>query len=144
MSILGAAIMLAQRGYAPHWVRPRSKAPVAEGWSTTPVATVTDLRQTYRPGYNVGVRCGHWSQPLPGHGLVILDVDIRRTEAAATALTAVETLLGEAPAVPTGLSGSGNGSQHLWFACPLDRLPPKAAITLTRADERMPDTEQCI
>src|SRR5689334_20520163 len=93
MSVLGAAIMLAQRGYAMHWVRQWSKAPMAEGWSTAPVATVTELRQTYKPGYNVGVRCGHWSHPLPGHGLVVLDVDIRSPEATEPALAAIETLL---------------------------------------------------
>ena len=125
MSILGAGIMLAQRGYAVHWVRRRSKAPIAEGWSTAPVATVTDLRQTYKPGYNVGVRCGHWSRPLPGHGLVILDVDIRRPEATGPALAAVETLLGDMPAAPMVLSGGGNGSRHLWFGCPVDALPPR-------------------
>jgi len=70
MSVLATGIMLAQRGDAVHWVRPRSKAPIADGWSTAPVATITTLRQTYRPGYNVGVRCGHWSQPQPEHGLV--------------------------------------------------------------------------
>ncbi len=134
MSMLGAAIMLAQRGYAPHWLRARSKAPIAEGWSTAPVATVTDLRQTYKPGYNVGVRCGHWSHPLPHHGLVIIDVDIRSPEAIEPALAAIETLLGDTPAAPVVLSGSGNGSRHLWFACPMDALPPKANITIVKAD----------
>jgi len=134
MSILGVGIMLAQRGYAVHWVRQRSKAPIAEGWSTAPVATVTDLRQTYRPGYNIGARCGHWSCPLPEHGLVIIDVDIRSPEARGPALAAVETLLGGGPAGPTVLSGSGNGSRHLWFACPLDVLPPKANVTIMQAE----------
>jgi hypothetical protein len=134
MSILGTALMLAQRGYAVHWVRPRQKAPLTEGWSTASVASVTTLRQTYRPGYNVGVRCGHWSQPMPAHGLVILDVDIRAPEATAPALTAVDTLCGKVPVSPTVLSGSGNGSRHLWFACPVDTLPPKASIALLHAE----------
>jgi len=144
MSVLGAAIMLAQRGYAPHWLRSRSKAPIAEGWSTAPVATVTSLRQTYHPGYNVGVRCGHWSQPLPGHGLVIIDVDIHRADAPTAALSALAALCGDTAPVPTVLSGSGMGGRHLWYVCPLDRLPTRAAITLARADERMPDTQQWV
>ena len=134
MSILGAAIILAQRGYAVHWLRSRSKAPTAEGWSTAPVATITTMRQTYRPGYNVGVRCGHWSRPLPEHGLVIIDVDIRSPEATGPALAAVETLLGETPAGPIVLSGGGHGSRHLWFAYPVDALPPKANITSLHAE----------
>ena len=134
MSILGAGIMLAQRGYASHWLRSWSKAPIADGWSNAPVATITTLRQTYRPGYNVGVRCGHWSCPLPEHGLVVLDIDIRNPEATGPALAAVEAMLGEASTGPTVLSGGGNGSRHLWFACPLDQLPPKANITILKAD----------
>lgn len=144
MSALVAAIMLAQRGYAVHWVRQRRKAPMADGWSTAPVATVTDLRQTYKSGYNVGVRCGHWSQPLPGHGLVIIDVDIHRAEASAAALSALTALCEDTAHVPTVLSGSGLGGRHLWYACPLDSLPAKAALTLAHADERMPDTQQWV
>src|SRR5438132_9808 len=109
MSVLGAAITLAQRSYAVHWVRSRSKAPLAGGWSTAPVATLTALRQTYHPGFNVGVRCGHWSRPLPDHGLVILDVDIHRAEASTAALSALAALCGDVAQVPTVLSGSGLG-----------------------------------
>jgi hypothetical protein len=80
MSVLGTTIMLSKKGFAVHWIRPRSKAPITEGWSTAPVARLTELCQTYHPGYNLGVRCGYWSRPLPGCGLVILDVDIRNPE----------------------------------------------------------------
>jgi len=62
----------------------------------------------------------------------IIDVDIRSPEATRPALAAVETLLSDTPAVPIVLSGSGNGSRHLWFACPVDALPPKANITSCR------------
>ena len=47
-----------------------------EGWSTRPTFTAAMLTQTWRPHYNVGVRCGHWSCPQPGMGLVVLDIDI--------------------------------------------------------------------
>ena len=133
MSTLGAAIVLTQRGYAVHWLRPRSKAPVAEGWSMAPIATLTALRQTYRPGYNLGVRCGQWSRPQPGMGLVVLDVDIRDAEVRHAALLAVETMVGSEMS-PIVLSGSGNGSRHLWFACPVDQLPPKAHVTILVAE----------
>jgi hypothetical protein len=82
----------------------------------------------------VGVRCGHWSRPLPGHGLVVLDVDIRSPEATRPALAAVETLLGNMPAAPMVLSGGGNGSRHLWCVCPVDALPPKANVTILEAE----------
>lgn len=132
MSILGAAIALAKKGYAVHWLRARSKAPIAERWSTAPVASLTEIRQAYKPGYNVGVRCGHWSEPESAHGLVILDVDIRTPEVTQDALSAVEALCGSDG--PIVFSGSGNGSRHRWFTCPIDRLPPKANVTILAAD----------
>lgn len=133
MNILGTAFVLVQRGYAVHWVRPRSKAPIAEGWSTAPVASLTELRHSYRPGYNLGVRCGHWSRPAPGCGLVVLDLDIRTGEAMQDALATVETLAG-AGTYPVVLSGSGNGSRHLWFVCPIEQLPPRANVTILAAE----------
>jgi hypothetical protein len=144
MNTLENAIMLTQRGYAVHWVRPRSKAPIANGWSTAPAATVTELRQSWRPGYNLGVRCGHWSKPLPEHGLVIIDVDIHRADAASAVDDALAGLIEDTAHVPTVLSGSGMGGRHLWYACPVDALPSRANITLARAEERMPDTQQWV
>ena len=37
MSVLAAAIALAQCNYAVHWVRPRSKAPIGQAWTSAPV-----------------------------------------------------------------------------------------------------------
>src|SRR5439155_13166998 len=61
-------------------------------------------------------------------------VDIHSPEARGPALAAIETLLGETSTGPTVLSGSGNGSRHLWFACPADALPPKANVTIRNAE----------
>lgn len=124
------AVSFVQQGYAMHWLRPRSKAPVENGWSTAPIATADDLRSTYRNGLNIGVRLGHWSTPAPGIGLVALDVDIDALAHQCDALTALEALLPDSLTIPIVLSGSGNGSRHLWFSCPLDSLPPKANITI--------------
>jgi len=126
------AIALVAQGYAAHWLRPRSKAPVAEGWSTAPVADSAMLRRTYRTGYNLGVRCGHYSTPAPGYGLVISDTDVKVPTYAPEALDALTDLLGplDGPAVA---SGRRNGSRHDWRACPLERLPPKAAVVVRKA-----------
>jgi hypothetical protein len=130
--VLLAAVALVRRHFATHWLRHRSKAPIAEGWSTAPVADVSTLLQSYRPGYNLGVRCGHWSSPAPGCGLVIIDTDIKVPAYSLEALDALTDLLGplDGPAVA---SGRRNGSRHDWRACPLDRLPPKAAIVVRKA-----------
>jgi hypothetical protein len=128
--LLDAALTLRQSGYAVHWLRPHSKAPILRDWAQAPIASPDDLRGTYRPGYNVGVRCGHWSQPRDGYGLVVLDLDIRDPQYLDAAADAVESLVPEGLEVPVVLSGRGMGSRHLWFACPRDALPAKANVTL--------------
>ncbi len=122
MSILASALILAKKGYAAHWLRHRSKAPIAEGWSTVPIASITELRQTYRPGYNAGVRCGEWSQPIPDLGLIVVDGDIKppantdlAREATREAHDVLATLLDGVLGSPLVASGRANGSQHIWL-----------------------------
>jgi hypothetical protein len=105
-----------EAGFALHWLRPRSKAPVADGWSTAPVASLDDLRSTYRDGYNVGVRLGEPSV-VAGCYLHVFDVDIRDPQQAADAWSALSALLGEIDpyTLPSVVSGSGGESRHLYF-----------------------------
>ena len=58
---LTAALKLCARGFAVHWVRPRSKAPIESGWSNAKVDTAEELKVSFRPGNNVGFRAGTWS-----------------------------------------------------------------------------------
>jgi hypothetical protein len=64
--------------------------------------------------------------------LVIFDTDINVLAYAPDALEALAKLLGtlEGPGVA---SGRRNGSRHDWRACPVDRLPPKAAVVVRKA-----------
>src|SRR5687768_9960815 len=80
-SVLSTALWLCEHGFTPHWLRSHSKAPVGSGWSTAPVMTADELVNTYQPGYNLGIRLGHWSRPAPGYGLVAIDIDIREPAA---------------------------------------------------------------
>lgn len=131
--MLKTAIHYAALGFAVHWLTPRQKGPRDRGWSIAPVADAATLRTRFTPRSNVGVRCGHWSRPQAGHGLVILDLDIQTADVQHDALKALDSLLDTGTAVPTVISGRGNGSRHLWFACPLDRLPDKASCTILKA-----------
>src|SRR2546422_6756710 len=81
-----------ERGFACHWLQ--GKAPYQKDWSTLPVATVQELKRSYRPGNNLGVRVGKWSILEPEFGLVILDVDLRDPLEADACYGAVERLLG--------------------------------------------------
>ena len=128
--LLDAALMLANRGLAVHYLRPQSKIPIDPGWSTRPVATPNDLKAAFYPRCNVGVRCGHWSKPEPGYGLLIIDKDVRDLKYRGIATATVESLLPECIEVPVVLSGGGNSSAHFWLACPLDDLPNRANVTI--------------
>ena len=48
------AITLRERGFAVLSLRERSKAPIAVGWTTNPVASIDELMATYRRGFNLG------------------------------------------------------------------------------------------
>jgi hypothetical protein len=133
--MLTAGLSLARRGFAIHWLRPRSKAPVAQGWANGPVADIAILRQTYRSGYNVGARCGRYSTPAPGRGLVVIDTDVKVAAFASEAFKVLTELLGGNTAGAAVRSGRGNGSRHDWRACPQDRLPPKASVVVRKAEE---------
>ena len=105
-----------QAGFALHWLRPRSKAPIADGWSTAPVASCDDLRATWREGYNVGVRLGEPSKVFGGF-LHAIDIDIRSEDELEEAHAALRALLGDTnpESLPSVISGSGGASRHLYF-----------------------------
>jgi hypothetical protein len=114
-----------ERGFACHWLH--GKAPYQKDWSTLPVATLEELKRSYFPYNNLGVRIGKWSVLEPGYGLVVLDIDLRDPLGADACYEAVERFLGHAEL--TVASGRGLGG-HVYMTCPLDRLPSKAATTL--------------
>jgi hypothetical protein len=133
MSTLEAALALCARGYAAHWLRPHSKIPLHKGWSTAEVMSAKALERSYHPTYNVGVRCGTASTPVPGMGLVVVDTDVRVPASMVDAHAALADLLEGKVDGPAVRSGRGHGSQHHWFQTPLDRLPPKAGMVLRTA-----------
>lgn len=114
--IVSAVAPLVAAGFAIHWLRPRSKAPSGAGWSTAPVATIEDLRQTNRPGANVGARFGEPSRTDAGY-LHLFDVDIRVAEYADEAWAALAALLPgiDIASLPSVISGSGGASRHVYF-----------------------------
>jgi predicted P-loop ATPase len=117
-SVLEAIGPLRDAGFALHWLHPRKKSPVGEGWQDAPVAGVEQLQASHRPGYNLGVRLGDPSALQGGGFLHGFDLDIRVPELAGEAWAAFRNLF---PAVdpeslPCVASGSGGESRHLYFA----------------------------
>ena len=129
---LAAALAYATAGYSVQWCPPRQKKCVDKGWSTRPTLSTDALTQTWRPRKNVGVRCGHWSCPQPGMGLVVLDIDITPQAEHSEPFEYLGRFY-DGP-VADVLSGSGLG-RHWWFACPLEALPAKANTLLTKSPE---------
>lgn len=116
---------LAKAGFALHWLHPKSKRPIGNDWAAKPVATLADLKRTYRENNNVGVRLGKWSV-VSGLYLHIIDMDIRKAELADMARTALADLLPELDldTCPSVISGSGGESRHFYLLT--DRpFPPR-------------------
>jgi hypothetical protein len=114
-----------ERGFACHWLH--GKAPYQKDWSTLHVATLEELKRSYFPGNNLGVRVGKWSRLAGDMGLVILDIDLRDPAQSAECYRAVEGLLGHCSL--NVASGRGLGG-HIYLNCPLEKLPSKAATTV--------------
>jgi len=107
---------LAKAGFALHWLHPKSKRPIGNDWANKPVASLSDLKRTYRDGNNVGVRLGKWSV-VGDLFLHIIDFDIRKPEMVEAARQKLLELFPglDLETCPTVLSGSGAESRHFYF-----------------------------
>jgi len=112
--MLDAARPLIEAGVAVHWLHPRTKRPVGEKWADKPVHTMESLAAAYQRGYNLGVRPGAVSAVAGGY-LHLVDLDIRKPEAAAAAWDALIAMWPDARLAPTVRSGSGGESRHLYL-----------------------------
>jgi len=120
-----ASADLLEMGAALHWLQPREKRPIAEGWSTAPKASRADLERQHIPGANVGIRLGEPSLTPAGY-LHLIDLDIRKPEAGPEAWAAVRRLVPTLEALPTVISGSGTG-RHFYFFSPTPLRSEKLA-----------------
>jgi hypothetical protein len=115
-SFLSQAITLRDAGFAIHWLQEKSKAPAAGlGWPELPVASVDQLKSTYRDGLNVGLRTGEPSH-VAGMYAHVFDVDIRFPDLADQAWEEFDRMFpGIRESLPCVVSGSGGASRHLHF-----------------------------
>lgn len=112
---LSEAKKLYRKGFAIHWLKPLSKAPVENGWTTGPRKPLEYLEQTYFDGLNVGVRLGEASKIGDGF-LACIDVDVKDPAFKKAALSKLHEITnGREKEFPTVYSGSGSGSRHLYF-----------------------------
>lgn len=138
--MLAAAQEYAQAGLAVVWLAPGTKRPMVKGWQDAPRATPEELEKTYRPGMNVGLRCGPVSL-WGGAGsecLVVLDLDISTDDAGeqAAAWAAVHELIGHEKAdAPSVVSGSGRG-RHWYLRWPVSEIQAhdRARVVLAKSE----------
>lgn len=125
--MLNPAKRLLREGAAVHWLRPESKAPVSDGWSSAPRHTLESLERSYRDGYNLGVRLGRPSKVDPDRDtfLYVLDLDVKGDDADADeAFAALTKILPTWKKFPFVESGRGGYSQHIYFVSD-DDMPSK-------------------
>ena len=129
--MLKEALRLRKLGFAIHWLRPKSKIPVSEGWANAAVMDEQALKASYRSGFNVGFRPGKWSV-VNGKEITVLDVDIRGgVRYAEEAYAAAAAMMRDSKF--TVISGSDVG-RHCYLGFDIGKSPPKAATTLRKSD----------
>ncbi|MFP7671741.1 bifunctional DNA primase/polymerase [Marivita sp. S0852] len=110
-------------------LRPKSKKPIEDKWTTQPALTGDAFLATLKPGENVGIRLGEPSLTAFGYqgGL---DLDVRKTEAKAEAFAALLRHCPNAMELPSVISGSGGDSRQIHFFTPV----PLDSWTIAKGD----------
>lgn len=108
------------------YLRPKSKRPFEDAWTSTPNKKWDELENSFEKTYNVGVRLGKFSK-LDGGYLACIDVDVKRPGGKKPALARLKEIT-QGKRFPTVLSGSGGGSRHLY--CVTDK--PFKMLTLEK------------
>ncbi len=95
-------------GFALHWLRPNSKAPLKSNWTNNKRESKEELLATYCKGYGLGVKMGEASKLPCGNYLANIDVDVKsglkhhRDEALKFLDSKFPGLIKKAPVVKTG------------------------------------------
>ncbi len=105
--VLAQALYLRSLGLPVLWLRPRDKAPIQKLWRIAPFPSESRLRESYREGFNLGIRTG----AIAGAPVCVVAVDLDSTEALSWALR-------ELP-VPTLRTKTSKG-EHWLFRLPAD------------------------
>lgn len=138
-------------GFAIHWLRPRSKAPVESKWTSGPRKTINELDINYRPGMNIGVRLGKASKLDTGRTdpsggkyfnyLAVVDCDVKSADpkhAAEMRLKLKELFPLVEGASPRVSSGRGNGSAHYYIRTKDPASPKRLAQSSEKVKVKMP------
>jgi predicted P-loop ATPase len=109
---LGDVRALYEQGLALHYLKPKSKAPLENKWTSGKRKHWDELRDSFEKNYNLGVRLGEASK-IGTNYLACIDVDIKDPACRKITLARLGELVGTLK-FPEVRSGSGNGSRHLY------------------------------
>lgn len=112
MNTLKEARRLYECGFAILILHPKSKRPIASGWTTGERASWDEIKSSFKEGCNIGVRTGLASK-IGENYLACIDVDVKDPAFKDRALECLGTLIDDC-VCPEVSSGSGNGSRHLY------------------------------
>lgn len=142
-AVIKEAERLHKLGFAILWIKPKSKAPVKSKWTTGPREEWSSLRDSYRQGFNVGVRLGSPSK-IAGKYLAVIDIDVKSTDVKhrAEAEAAVAELFPNLPKdVIQVMSGRGNGSSHIYVVTEKPASPIKKRVSNEKVKVYMPSAD---
>lgn len=132
--VVGQAERLHGMGLATHWLWPKSKVPVKEGWASGKRLEWAEVKEGFRPGFNLGVRLGTPSK-IDGMYLAYIDCDCKSSEPRhrQEMLDALEKFFPGLAAAPTArvATGRGNGSMHILVLT----KSPAAGICLAKSKD---------
>lgn len=137
--MLNEARRLHALGFAIHWLRPKSKAPLESGWSKGPRKTLSQLSSQYKKDMNIGVRLGEASK-LDGGYLAVIDCDVKSTmlsDLKEMKMKLVELGI-EWKKAPTVASGRGNGSMHIYMKSSVPVTPRRLPQSPNKVKVYMP------
>ncbi len=146
--MLKEAKRLYDLGFAIHWLKPKSKMPVESGWTTGPRKAWEELKASYRPGMNVGVRLGTASlvpdefDDTPLY-LAVIDCDVKSKDKKDFALMhlRLSEIFPDYDNYPMVLSGRGNGSCHFYVRTKTPLVPGRLAQSSHKVKVHMPSVK---
>lgn len=128
-------------GFAIHWLKAKSKAPIGSGWTTGPRKPWSELAASFRPANNVGVRLGAASKVVGGY-LAVIDCDVKSSDPKHLEVMnrKLRDLFGSeiVEGAPKVASGRGGGSAHLYVRTATPFSPKRLAQSPTKVKVKMP------
>lgn len=131
---------LHEKGMALIYLRPKSKKPFENNWTTVKPKSWVELENSFEKSYNVGVRLGEPSKLISGKYLGAIDCDVKAiTRKAKLEMNDALRALGlDLDSVPIVMSGRGNGSKHLYVQTEKPMKPMKFAASKYKVKVLMP------